>query len=451
MKKWDGRHQPDPRSCCAVKNLWTIPALILMVVWGHTELTVVASASELPRQQRTTKPAIQTPRQIIETGSGLTAGEAPETNRAASIEKLLAALDRSSQQSDNAVSALISALGNTETPPSLRERIAIKLGRVGEPARAAVPVLIGILRNFEPAVSASVEVHETNDETCYWAMKSLGLFGVMAADSVPEVRRILVNDQTPSQLRLLAADTLGQIRSPAAIGILIDQLMQPRCDGSNDETVRRQVMIDSLALAGPLATGAVPALARATEDDHAAVRRKACQALGAIGPQADGGMSALLERLVLDDDASVKDAAAVAMGQLGQAAIPVLVDLLERGDADLQWRAARALGLMGTTAKVSIPQLQTQLQHSDDRVRIEAADALLKVSLDARLVAATLVKELSNDDRQIRRRASEILINIRQLPDGVSEQLRKLLESGSTNTSRAAAYVLRKRNRQRDQ
>ncbi len=380
------------------------------------------------------------------TQSGVTVGSREH------IEKLLAELDPASEQAADAVPVLLVALRNLETDPTLRQRSAAMLGRIGEPARGAVAVLIEILVQARlPKTSGSPhDQSPSDDETSYWVMKSLGLFGTVAGDSVPVVSRVLTSPASSSKLRVLAADTLGQIRTAASIDVLTVELMKPR-RLDYESTVLRQTIIDSLALAGPLAVGAIPALARTLEDDNADVRRKACDTLGALGPRAEGGMDSLFERLILDEDDAVKDAAANALAQVAQPAVEMLVDLLERGGPDLQWRAARSLGQMGVVAKSAVPKLKNEFGNSSIEVRIEAVDAAWQISRDSNLVAAALVKLLSEDERQVRRRAATLLVELKPLPRETSQELEELAAGDSSNESRAAAYVLRERSRKADQ
>lgn len=373
------------------------------------------------------------------------------------IEALLSKLDPSSRQAAEAVPYLLAALRDSNTDDVLRERSAAMLARIGEPARAAVPVLVEILdRSGDETISsgsARADVPKVSKitETSYWCMKCLGRFGNVAADAVPSVARFLRSPATSSKLRVLAADTLGQIRTSAAIGILTAELMKPQRGGDYESVVVRKTIIDGLALAGPVAVGAIPALARAAEDENADVRRKACEALGALGPRAEGAMDLLLERLILDDDAAVKDAAANAVAQVGQPAVASLVDLLERGGQELQWRAARSIGQIGKAARSAVPQLERAFDNSSVQVRIEAVDAVWKISGEPQLVAATLVKTLSEDDRQVRRRAAELLVELEPLPSETSAALVELSASDDSNGRRSAAYVIRQRFREASQ
>lgn len=383
----------------------------------------------------------------VASSSALTAGVAAAEST--NIEKLLSDLDPTSKRAKESVPVLLATLQDVSTEAGLRKRTAMMLSRIGEPARDAVPVLVALLgRTSSPHTNKSPDNRTAADlDPRYWSMKSLGLFGPVAADAVPAVRAILISRKQSSPLRLLAADTLGQLRTAAATGVLVEQLMLPRRHSGHEETNLRQTIIVGIALAGSDAVAALPALSRATEDASSDVRRAACQAIGAVSSQDVGALIPLLERLLLDDDEAVKDAAADAMAQVGSVAVPTLTRLLERGDLDLQWRAARALGQLGPSAKASLSQLRLALQSPHGSLRIEAADALFKISNDSDIVAAALIKEFSSEDRQIRRRAAQILIEMKELPAGVSRQLEELAASQNSKVARTSADVLRERSR----
>ncbi|NQV25687.1 MAG: HEAT repeat domain-containing protein [Rhodopirellula sp.] len=385
-----------------------------------------------------------------------TADQADDAEPPIEIERLLKELAPSSRQAAEAVPVLLAILRDTEADTSLRMRSSAMLARIGEPARAAVPVLIEILKQSETTILSEPAIADRQkrlsaEDTSYWVMKSLGLFDNVAADAVPSVARFLTSPATSSKLRVLAADTLGQIRTSTAIGVLTTELMKPGQKNDHDSILLRQTIIDGLALAGPLAVGSIPALVRAAEDDNVDIRRKACDALGALGPRAEGALNSLLERLILDEDHAVKDAAANALVRVGRPAIDSLVELLERGDAEIQWRAARALGQSGTMAKPVVPQLEKAFENSSLLVRIEAIDAAWKISRDSHAVATALMKILSEDDRQIRRRATGLLVELEPLPRETSVGLLQLATNGSTNEGRAAAYVIRERSRRTSQ
>jgi HEAT repeat protein len=387
------------------------------------------------------------------TGKKCSSDAEPTSNDEARVEALLATLDPTGSQASAAVPILLDTIRVPQSKAGLRERSAMMLARIGEPARKAVPVLIEILDRSGKTSSSGAGATGTKEvstaaNTSYWCMKSLGMFGPVAAEAVPSVTIFLRSPESSSQLRVLAADTLGQIRTSAAIGVLTAELMKPRRSSDYESILLRQTIIDGLAFAGPLAAGAIPALGRATEDDNADVRRRACDALGALGPRAEGAMNSLLERLILDEDAAVQDAAAHALAQVGDPAVESLVDLLERASPDVQWRAAKALGQVRPAAKSAFESLRRAFDSSSAQVRIEAIDAAWKISQTPQTVAAALVKTLSEDDRQIRRRAASLLVELKPLPRDTFVALQKLAADGNANERRAAERVIQERSRQ---
>lgn len=361
-----------------------------------------------------------------------------------SVDFLLRGLDPTSPVAAEAVPLLISVVRNPDAPPSIRQRSALMLGRIGIPARAAIPLLIQLLQSHEEDVPF-------DSSSQYWAMRSLGLFGPVAAEAVPEVRPFLTEADQSLDARLLAADVLTQIRTPEAIGVLAKELMRLRTLHGYEASIIKQTAIDGLWMAGPSSFGALLALARLTEDADAEVRRKACRAIGSLGPQAEGVLPVLFDRLILDDSAAVQDAAAEAMSQLGPASVPLLVRTLEEGDDDLKWRAARALGNSGEYATSGISSLQRSLSETSNLVRLEACSALLKLangqtSIENE-VGRVCLEILPSTDRQHRRRAADVLISMKPLPPAIERRLKALAEESDMAASRLASYIIRERAR----
>ena len=355
----------------------------------------------------------------------------------AEAERLLQGLDPKSPQAIDRIPQLIGLIRDAAAPKVLRQQAGMLLGRIGKPAVAAIPALIRLLRDPETPANA----------TRSWALKSLGLFGELAADAVPQLSRELSDRSRSQDDRILIADVLGQIGTLAALQALSTELLRPQSEYTNSEALLRQVMVDAVALTGPRAIVALPALTRMTADRNADVRRKACRAIGQIGPRADLSLDPLLERLVLDETPAVRDAAAAAMGKIGPAAVSMLIDVMDSGDAELQWRAARSLQTIGSRAQPAVESLQRAFCATDARVRIESLEAAWRIRNDPKLVAGPLIQELSSSDRQIRRHASRLLVEIDPLPASALMQLRAHAADRRRDDSRAASYVLRERAR----
>jgi len=401
------------------------------------------SASTRLKSLRRLVAVIATMLAVVPTHVADSQDHAPDSHRLpravadAEAERLLRGLDPKSPQAIDRIPQLIGLIRDETAPKVLRQQAGMLLGRIGKPAVAAVPMLIRLLRDPETPA----------DATRSWALKSLGLFGELAADAVPQLSRG-VSDRSRSQDdRILIADVLGQIGTAAALQALSIELLRPQSEHTNSEALLRQVMVDAVALTGPQAIVALPALTRMTADGNADVRRKACQAIGQIGPRAELSLDPLLERLVLDETPAVRDAAAAAMGKIGPAAVSMLIDIMGSGDAELQWRAARSLQTIGPRAGSAVESLQRAFRVVDPRVRVESLKAVWRIRGDPKLVAGRLIQELSSPERQVRRQASLLLIEIDPLPAQAMMQLQIRAADRTRDGSREAGYVLRERAR----
>ena len=254
-----------------------------------------------------------------------------------SVRKLLVGLDPNGSQARVAVPRLIAVISDDELSDVVRRQTAMMLARIGDPAREAVPILIE-LRSDKRSDESGVR---------FWATKSLGLFGSVAAGAVPILSKELADAMHPAGERLLVADVLGQIGTGPAVQSLARELLRPRDSSDSAETQLLEVAIDAIGQAGPEGIVALPALIRTAAHSRPDVRRKACRTIGRLGPRAELSLDPLLERIVLDDDPAVRDAAAAAMARIGPAAVPVLVRLLDSGLPELQWRAAQSLAPIG--------------------------------------------------------------------------------------------------------
>lgn len=368
-------------------------------------------------------------------------GTAAPPSEEPSLRELLSDLDPRSSKAIESVPRLISTIQNDVVPGVVRRQAAMMLARIGEPASDAIPILIE-LRDGSTAADPNVR---------FWATKSLGLFRSTAAEAVPVLSRELADLNIPTSERLLVADVLGQIGTGPAVQALARELLRPRDASQPDETLLLEVAIDAVAQAGPEGVVALPALIRVTEHARPAVRRKACVAIGGLGPRAELSLDPLLTRIVLDDDPAVRDAAAAALARIGPGAVPVLIRLVESNSPELQWRAAHALRQIGPRAETALDALQQATRSTDARVRVECLDAIWGIGKEPKAVADALIVELSNTDRQVRRRASELLINLTPLPAALMQRLKTIAADRSHDAWRAAGYVLRERLRRQQE
>lgn len=370
---------------------------------------------------------------LIAADAQATDSEPHNSAAADAATRLLSGFDPNSPESIARVPELIRLMQDDGTPHVLRQQLGMALGRIGKPAAAAVPILVRLLH----------ETRTTSISTRPWALKSLGLFGDLAATAVPQLSRELSDRSRTRDDRVLVADVLGQIGTTAALQTLARELLRQQSDSADSEALLRQVIVDAIAQAGPQGVVALPALIRMTSDRNSDVRRKACHAIGMLGPQAELSLDPLLDRLVLDENAAVRDAAASSLAKIGPAAVPVLTRVMESGDPELQWRAARSLKAIGPRAASAVEVLQQTFDSQDGHVRIESLEAVWRIRRDAKLVAEPLVRELSSPDRQLRRHASRLLIEIDELPAAAMARLQALAADSKRDASRTAGYVLR--------
>ena len=332
------------------------------------------------------------------------------------------------------VPELVAIMRDANSEPVLRQQVAMMLGRIGQSAKQAVPVLIEIAK--EP-MSANRK----------WALKSLGLFRDVAKEAVSHFETQLLDAQHDIDDRVSIADVFGRIGSARAMQALARTLLAEGRLPASERTGHaelRKAIVDSLAYSGPASLSALPALIRTLEDDDPDVRQKTCAAIGRLGPQADRSVDLLADRLVLDESPAVQDEAALALSKMGSGAVPLLDRLLVSKVEELQWRAAKSLGQMPTFAKQSLPKLRTKLQGESNVVRIHVIEAVWRIDGNSGEAEERLIAELSVDDRQHRAHAVRLLVDFKSFSETTKARLAKLSQS-RTPTGQAAAQVIKKR------
>jgi HEAT repeat protein len=184
----------------------------------------------------------------------------------------------------------------------VRHEAAVALRLLGPRAARAVPKLAAGLRR--PDANWQVD--------CLWTLAAIG---PEAADAVPDVVAAMSSDQ--ESVRYAACYTVGNIGAPASAAIPAleknlqdrDPFLQtisawalahisPRKEGVAEECLKpllqglklsdprvRIEAAQALALLGPAAKGAVPALREIASDEDEAVKKSAAEALQKIDSQ----------------------------------------------------------------------------------------------------------------------------------------------------------------------
>lgn len=316
--------------------------------------------------------------------------------------------------SADAVNGLMQIVRDANVPWYSRRQAALTLGRIGPPAKEAIPLLIALLD----------ETGEGESATSQWAAKALALFGSEAKAAAPTLIRRLENESVDEADRRTVIEPLSQIGTahPQVVPALIHTL-----SSSTAADELRGLAAEALALIGPAAAAAVPALMRTARADEELLRRRSITALGAMGPLAEVAVPTLAESMVLDESAAVRDQAADSLARIGKASVPLLVHLLADEDAEVRWRAALALGKIGPPADAAASSLKMALDDPHPEVRMHAIEALWAVQGDPATIIGPLLAEFVNEDRQIRIRAYRLLISLEEQAEPAKERLRELL------------------------
>jgi HEAT repeat protein len=172
------------------------------------------------------------------------------------------------------------------------------------------------------------------------AAQELGKLGAEARDAVPALTKALQDKNL--FVRRYSAQTLGKI------GLDAKEAVSGLAKALDDK--HKEVAEAAAEALGHLGAGAVTPLTKTFRDkgNEAAVRRKAVEALGAIGSQA-------------------------------RTAVPALTDALK--DKDVQTEAATALGNIGPAAKSALSALNDAVKSKGKNKAFKkaAADAIRKI------------------------------------------------------------------------
>lgn len=337
------------------------------------------------------------------------------------------------------VPGLIHIVRDRDVPWYTRRQAALTLGRIGEPARDAVPVLVNLL-NEDP---------DTEGETTqFWAVKALALFGPVAREATPALIDVLRSEAQPDVVRLVTLEALGRIgpADPRTLPAVIETLQLPAAEDEQAEAERmerRVAAAEVLELFRGYAASAAPALMVACTDESELLRRAAVKTLGRIGPAAEPALPTLIDRLLFDESEDVRDLAAQSMAAIGPAAEPYLRQLLRDPELDIRWRAADALGRLSRADPSTLDALTAALADDAPRVRLLAAEALWNLTGDSAPVIDTIVAELGHPDREARMQSVRILERIGPTAEFDRDDLQSLIETGDAGTRQAASRILR--------
>ncbi|MBI5960146.1 MAG: HEAT repeat domain-containing protein [Chloroflexi bacterium] len=308
----------------------------------------------------------------------------------------------------------------------------------------SVPDLIKILQD-----------EDANGEERAVAARRLGEAGDKSA--IPALTQSLRDDDW--NVREAAARALGKLKAAGAVVGLLEALRWGRpgpfggggsavfvtaireigalavpvlVDALGDEDVRMRLhVVDLLRELGE--SESVIALAGALRDPEWRVRWKAADALGRLGSPA--AVPDLVSMLT-DNAKDVQIAAAWALGKIKhESAVPGLVKLLRDREWRVRWAAAEALWEIG---EVAVPGLLETLRDPDEYVRRAAVRALAEIGEPA---IPELIRTLSDTNWDVRWSAAAALQEIGNL---AVPALVTTLTDQSWQTAWAAAETLKR-------
>lgn len=264
----------------------------------------------------------------------------------------------------------------------VRKQAIWGLGAIGPDAKRAVPELTKLLKDRDSTVRGL-------------AAQSLGEIGLQSQEDARELLTLL-SDAHP-EVRLRAQHVLmsaGAVSIPALESML----------GEREPAWVRIAILQILACQGPEAKPAAPTLTQMLKDGDPIIRLNTVGALTAIGSAAKESLPALFETL-LDKNPQVQAAAFHAVLTIGMEDRQAVSEHLRRTNARGRWAQAQA---------VPVPVLIQKLKDGDANVRLAAAFALGQRGKEAESAIGAL-KGLANDaDPQVRNGAQAALARLDQ-------------------------------------
>ncbi|MCA8997636.1 MAG: HEAT repeat domain-containing protein [Planctomycetaceae bacterium] len=330
------------------------------------------------------------------------------------------------------VHALLEIVSDQDAPWPDRRQAALTLGRIGEPARQAIPVLVDLLRS-----------ERSQDETTLlWILKSLTYFQTLAEPAFPDVAKIVSDADRPHLIRVAAMETLAEIGAnhsetlPTLIGVI-----QSASEETSADWELQLAACDALWILGPNASGAIPDLLQLARSRWSPLRLSAMQTIGKVGPAADIAVAPVVDVVLFDDVGEVREAAADALATMGPQGISSLAQLCQDREPEVRLLAIRGLKLSGSpSARLA---LESALSDPDPLVSVQAAAALATLDPSSSPAWEALIRHLPSEIRRVRLIAYQTLLRNVDRLEPYAERLREIAESDSApEQSRSGARRL---------
>lgn len=271
------------------------------------------------------------------------------------------------------------------------------------------------------------------------AAQTLGGLGAEARPAIPELLRALTDSN--DDLRKEALSALNRVGPPDGkeVALLLPVLRNARfAEG-------QRYALGVLQKLGSAAEPAVAGLVDALTDADDAVRLKAIELLGTIGPPARSRAWSPLAALLQDADPALRTAAAAALAKLGppgRDAIGKLLSLLNDRRDDSRRFALTALAGMGIEAVDTVPALRDAATKEEDaELRVLALTALQKIQPYDKDVRETFIRALEDKSAAVCEQAARALAAIGPR-NGALPSLLQALEHRNANVVRIVGEAL---------
>ena len=347
-------------------------------------------------------------------------------------------IDPNSNESNKFVPVLMKLLKDEQTPSGLRERIALTLGRMGQHAKDAVPLVVQLLTDSQK-----------KDEQL-WLLKSLSLYGQHAKPATTLAISIVKSNKEAVTVRRAAMELLSRIGTADQRSVLaLTQAMTIQSTSKNhlsdaDSALMRETAAEGIAYLGIHGKSAIPALNRLLLDEDEGVRRKAVVALGAIGFASEITFPSLLDLMANDESSAVQDEVVYTFAKIGPDILPSIQLLLTEEEITFRRRIVKSICEMRSKAKPALKELKLLLQDDDATIQINAAETVWLITRQGNSVIPTLLELIKNKHRQIRIRTAKLFIQLGASADPAIPSLKKMQHHPRSDVRQAATYVLRK-------
>jgi HEAT repeat protein len=242
-----------------------------------------------------------------------------------------------------------------------RELVTRVLCEIGPGVKDAVPALV-----------KSLKEKSARSPSCVFQI--LGAIGPDAKEAVPVLVESLRDPKTVQDA----------VRTLCSIGPAAEKAL-PAIRATIRQYHKKDPKGDSYShwLLYPLpkfGASAVPLLAEFLDDKAATYRGTSAELLGEIGPAAKDA-TPNLRKLLKDADAEVRYKAARAVWtiEMDPAVVPVFAELLGSYPIEMRVSAAERLGEIGPGAKAALPALERARDNSAGAVQIAAEQAMLRI------------------------------------------------------------------------